>query len=108
MQLGDDASDAEANQSPVAGHKADLLRRTEELTQEAARLKTLAVAFERWHRDVIFMVAQDRDMNAKSEDLVSRHLIMVSLNAATAAARAADSARRFAARLAIGRSMSSC
>src|SRR6202051_1632660 len=67
-----------------------LLPRIEELTLEAARLKTLAVAFERWHQDMIGMTVQNRNMSAKGEDLANaaRQLIMVSLNAAIEAARA--------------------
>lgn len=72
-------------------------RRVEELAREASGLKTLAVAFERWHQDMIEMMAQHRELNATGVDLAlsARKLIMVSLNAAIEAARAGDSARGF-------------
>jgi methyl-accepting chemotaxis protein len=82
----------------IAGDvRADLLRRTEVLDQEVAGLKELAVAFERWHQDMISLVAENRDMHSKGEDLASivKQLIMLSLNAAIEAARAGDSARGF-------------
>ncbi len=75
----------------------DLLHKAEELVQEAASLKTLALAFERWHQDMISTMAQNRNMSANGEDLssIARQLIMVSLNAAVEAAHAGDSTRSF-------------
>ena len=77
--------------------RADLLRRTENLTQGVADIKTLAVAFERWHEDLILMTAQSRDLNVMGEDIarIARQLIMVSINAAIEAARAGEIARGF-------------
>jgi methyl-accepting chemotaxis protein len=79
------------------GNKADLLRRTEDLTREVAHLKTLAIAFERWHEDMIYMAARTRDMSGKGEDLarIARQMTMVSINAAIEAAHAGDVARGF-------------
>ena len=76
---------------------AELVRQTEALAQEAAGLKTLAVAFERWHQDMIALTTQNRQMHSKGDDLASivRQLIMLSLNARIEAARAGDSARGF-------------
>jgi methyl-accepting chemotaxis protein len=77
--------------------QAALLRRTQELTEEVTRLKELAVAFERWHQDMISLMSQNRNMRGVGEDLASivKQLIMLSLNAAIEAARAGDSARGF-------------
>jgi hypothetical protein len=44
---------------------------TEDLTREIAHLKTLAIAFERWHEDMIYMTARTRDMNEKGADLAT-------------------------------------
>jgi methyl-accepting chemotaxis protein len=92
-----------ANSAPIVidaaavGNNADLLRRAEDLTRELAHLKTLALAFERWHEDMIHMTAQTRDMNDKGDDLahIARQMIMISINAAIEAARAGDVARGF-------------
>jgi hypothetical protein len=94
LALNDDPAGAD---SRPAGNKEALLRRTEDLAREVAHLKTLAVAFERWHEDMIYMTAQNRDLNAKGEDLahIARQMIMVSINAAIEAARAGDVARGF-------------
>jgi Methyl-accepting chemotaxis protein (MCP) signalling domain len=96
MNAKDPNSSADAH-SRTKVDTAALLPRIDELTLEAARLKTLAIAFERWHQDMIGMTAQNRTMSSKGEDLASaaRQLIMLSLNAAIEAARAGDAARGF-------------
>jgi methyl-accepting chemotaxis protein len=67
------------------------------LASEVGELKNLAVAFERWHQDMIALTAQNRSMHSTGEDLVqiARNLIMVALNAAIEAARSGQSARGF-------------
>ena len=68
--------------------KADLVRQTNTLSEEAAQLKNIAHAFERWHQDMISLTQQNREMHHKGDDLVLivRQLIMLSLNAAIEAA----------------------
>ena len=77
--------------------KTDLLKQVDELAAEADQLKTLAVAFERWHQDMISLTGQNRQMNGKGADLalIVRQLIILSLNAAIEAARSDQSARGF-------------
>jgi hypothetical protein len=77
--------------------KADLLRQTDKVLEEAARLRTIALTFERWHQDMIGLMRQNSEMHSKGEDLVLivRQLIMLAINAAIEAARAGESASGF-------------
>jgi Methyl-accepting chemotaxis protein (MCP) signalling domain len=91
---------ASANGAPMDGADAsrtETHHQTERLAQEINELKNLAVAFERWHQDMIGLTAQNRSMHSTGEDLVqvARNLIMVALNAAIEAARSGQSARGF-------------
>jgi methyl-accepting chemotaxis protein len=90
-----DAPEGSAAINP--GLKADLLRQTHSLSEETAQLKNIAIAFERWHQDMISLTQQNREMHSKGDDLATivRQLIMLSLNAAIEAARAGDAARGF-------------
>lgn len=76
---------------------ADLLRRTENLAQGVADIKTVAIAFERWHEDMILMTAQSRGLNVMGKDFarIAGEMIMVSINAAIEAARVGEIARGF-------------
>lgn len=77
--------------------KQDLLMQTDTLSQDAGQLKDIAIAFERWHQDMIALTQQNRAMHSKGDDLagIVRQLIMLSLNAAIEAARAGEAARGF-------------
>lgn len=108
--------DARANLTDTSGDgrriapdvQAELLRQTEALAQEVSQLKALAVAFERWHQDMISLMSQNRDMRGVGEDVacIVKQLIMLSLNAAIEAARAGESARGFVVVAAEVRSLS--
>jgi predicted nucleic acid-binding Zn-ribbon protein len=67
------------------------------IADEAARLKALALTFERWHEQMISLMAQNRDMHSKNQELSSivQHVLIVSLNASIEAARAGTAGRGF-------------
>ena len=77
--------------------RTDLLKQTDKIAEDAAQIREISLAFERWHQDMICLMAQNRDMHGKGDDLGSivRQLIMLSINAAIEAARAGESARGF-------------
>jgi hypothetical protein len=86
-----------AGQRIAAELRGELLRQTQQLAEEVSHLKALAVAFDRWHQDMISLLSQNHDMRGVGEDVacVVKQLIMLSLNAAIEAARAGESARGF-------------
>ena len=69
-----------------------------QIADEAARLKSLAATFERWHEQMISLMTQNQDMHVKNQELSSivRHVVIVSLNASIEAARAGTAGRGFA------------
>jgi methyl-accepting chemotaxis protein len=106
---GADPTEATGDRRQMAADlQADLLRQTQMLAQEVSQLKALAVAFERWHQDMISLLSQNRDTRGVGEDVASivKQLIMLSLNAAIEAARAGESARGFVVVAAEVRSLS--
>ncbi|KJJ95695.1 chemotaxis protein [Burkholderiaceae bacterium 26] len=72
--------------------------RATKIAEEAARLRGLALTFERWHEQMISLMEQNHDMHAKNQELQSivRHVVIVSLNASIEAARAGTAGRGFA------------
>lgn len=92
-----DEINEDTSQAIAPALKADLLAHTGTLSRDTAQLKDIAIAFERWHQDMISLTEQNREMHSKGDDLASivRQLIMLSLNAAIEAARAGDAARGF-------------
>lgn len=68
------------------------------IAAETNRLRGLATTFERWHEQMIALMAQNREMHTKNAELASivRHVVIVSLNASIEAAHAGQFGRGFA------------
>jgi methyl-accepting chemotaxis protein len=91
---------ADAMEAALAGERsrsADALHRAERIAQEATRLKQMSATFERWHEQMISLMAQNHDMHQKNHELSSivSHVLIVSLNASIEAARAGAAGRGF-------------
>lgn len=69
-----------------------------ELADEAARFKNLAVTFEHWHDEMTSLLEQNGYMRTKNLEFATivKHVILVALNASIEAARAGESGRGFA------------
>ncbi|WP_094781860.1 methyl-accepting chemotaxis protein [Paraburkholderia ribeironis] len=82
----------------VSANRQQWIDQANRIAGEAARLKQLGAAFERWHEQMISLMTQNHDMHAKNLELSSivRHVVIVSLNASIEAARAGPAGRGFA------------
>jgi methyl-accepting chemotaxis protein len=99
-QAGQCAQDRDALQASLddaSARNGEWLQHATQIAQEAARLKTLSVTFERWHEQMISLMSQNRDMHKKNQELSSivQHVLIVSLNASIEAARAGSAGRGF-------------
>ncbi|WP_118182759.1 methyl-accepting chemotaxis protein [Paraburkholderia phosphatilytica] len=81
----------------VSTQNDEWLQHAARISGEAARLKALSITFERWHEQMISLMAQNRDMHAKNQELSSivQHVLIVSLNASIEAARAGAAGKGF-------------
>ena len=77
--------------------KDEWLQQATRLSTEAGRLRHLSATFERWHEQMISLMAQNHDMHQKNHELagIVNHVLMVSLNASIEAARAGAAGRGF-------------
>jgi methyl-accepting chemotaxis protein len=89
--------EAHAARAAVLEFKEEWGRQAASIAAEAARLKALAVTFERWHEQMISLVEQNQEMHSKNQELSSivAHVLIVSLNASIEAARAGAAGRGF-------------
>ena len=78
--------------------KTNLLDLTKELSDEAARLKNVAVTFEHWHGEMNSLMEQNTLMRSQNQEFAAivKHVILVALNASIEAARAGEAGRGFA------------
>ena len=89
--------EARAARAAVLEFKEEWGRQAASIATEAARLKQLAVTFERWHEQMISLMGQNQEMHSKNQELSSivAHVLIVSLNASIEAARAGPAGRGF-------------
>ena len=89
--------EARAAHAAVLEFKEEWGRQAASIATEAVRLKELAVTFERWHEQMISLMAQNQEMHTKNHELSSivSHVLIVSLNASIEAARAGAAGRGF-------------
>lgn len=91
------AAEARAALGAAQARRDDGLAHAKKIEGEAARLKQFAATFERWHEQMISLMAQNQDMHSKNHELarIVNHVLMVSLNASIEAARAGAAGRGF-------------
>ncbi|MFC6141824.1 methyl-accepting chemotaxis protein [Paraburkholderia silvatlantica] len=99
-ELAQRRSVADALEAALAGERAqrdDAMQHAARIAAEAARLKLMSSTFERWHEQMISLMAQNNDMHKKNQELSSivSHVLIVSLNASIEAARAGAAGRGF-------------
>ncbi|MBP0589235.1 chemotaxis protein [Paraburkholderia sp. LEh10] len=97
VQQSAQAEQARAALNALLQQKDEWLHQATRLCAEAARLRNLSATFERWHEQMISLMAQNHDMHTKNNELSSivRHVLIVSLNASIEAARAGAAGRGF-------------
>jgi len=90
-RLGTDLASARDRRVDAGSH-------ARRIAQEAERLRGLSATFERWHEQMISLMARNQAMHDQNAELMSivRHVVIVSLNASIEAARAGAAGRGFA------------
>lgn len=99
-ELAQRRSIADALEAALASERQrgdEAMSRAAHIAGEAARLKLMSSTFERWHEQMISLMAQNQDMHRKNQELSSivSHVLIVSLNASIEAARAGAAGRGF-------------
>ncbi|WP_233886618.1 methyl-accepting chemotaxis protein [Paraburkholderia flagellata] len=99
-ELAQRRSVADALEAALASERAqrdDAMQHSARIASEASRLKLMSSTFERWHEQMISLMAQNNDMHKKNQELSSivSHVLIVSLNASIEAARAGAAGRGF-------------
>jgi methyl-accepting chemotaxis protein len=93
------ASEAEVRAAldAMLEQKDGWLEQAQQISGEASRLKGLSTTFERWHEQMISLMAQNHEMHMKNHELarIVNHVLIVSLNASIEAARAGAAGRGF-------------
>ncbi|SDE23732.1 methyl-accepting chemotaxis protein [Paraburkholderia lycopersici] len=87
----------EAALASERAHRDDAMHHAARIASDAARLKSMSSTFERWHEQMISLMAENNDMHKKNQELSSivSHVLIVSLNASIEAARAGAAGRGF-------------
>ncbi|QGZ64522.1 chemotaxis protein [Paraburkholderia acidisoli] len=99
-ELAQRRSVADALEAALASERQrgdDAMSRVAHIASEAGRLKLMSSTFERWHEQMISLMAQNQDMHRKNQELsaIVSHVLIVSLNASIEAARAGAAGRGF-------------
>ncbi|CAG2138222.1 methyl-accepting chemotaxis protein [Cupriavidus plantarum] len=87
----------DAERAETARQQAAAREQARRIAEETQRLRGLAHTFERWHEQMISLMARNEAMHAQNMELSSivRHVVIVSLNASIEAARAGAAGRGF-------------
>lgn len=99
-ELAQRRSVADALEAALASERQrgdEAMSRAAHIATECARLKLMSSTFERWHEQMISLMAQNQDMHRKNQELsaIVSHVLIVSLNASIEAARAGSAGRGF-------------
>ncbi len=96
-EQGDALNRLHADLAAARDAQTEAGRQARRIADEAARLRGLAATFERWHEQMISLMARNRAMHEQNMELSSivRHVVIVSLNASIEAARAGTAGKGF-------------
>lgn len=92
------AAEIEKLEQTVVELKAGVVDRLDQLAEETAQLRKIAVTFEHWNEEMESLLLQNREMHRQNNEFGSivTQVVLLSLNAAIEAARAGEAGRGFA------------